>query len=192
MKQNKLEEAIATLQKARELYKAPSPEQKQLEELISEEGLDEAQPIEKAEANQNQPQPTVKSEAESSSLIELGLYSLDSQQDVTEKFSRESSPPPPRTAEVPDEREPLSSEPLDEPQPDVKEEPAQKGSESTDELVYSSLTHSQMAERLGVKSSTLGSAKKRSDFADWIKSRDPVEIAWQWVAESKRFVPLEN
>ena len=36
MKQNKLEEAIANLQKARELYKAPSPEQKQLEDLIEQ------------------------------------------------------------------------------------------------------------------------------------------------------------
>jgi ParB family chromosome partitioning protein len=165
---------------------------KQLEELISESGLDESQPIEEAEANQNQPPLTAKSEPESSSVIELGLYSLESQQDVTEEFSREASPPPPRAAEVPDEGETPSSSSNDEPQPDVKQEPAHKGSESTDELVNSSLTHSQMAERLGVKSSTLGSAKKRPDFADWVKSRDPEESVWQWVAKSKRFVPLKN
>jgi len=164
---------------------------KQIEELISESGLDEAQPIEEAEANQNQPPPTAKSEPESS-LIELDLDSLESQQDVTEEFSRESSSPPPRTAEVPGEGETPSSEPLDEPQPDVKEEQAQKGNESTGELVNSSLTHSQMVQRLSVKSSTLGSAKKRPDFAEWIKSRDPEAIAWQWVAKSKRFVPLER
>ncbi|MBW4548704.1 MAG: ParB/RepB/Spo0J family partition protein [Symplocastrum torsivum CPER-KK1] len=164
---------------------------KQLEALISESGLDEAQPIEEAEANQNQPPPSAKSEPESS-LIELGLDSLESQQAVTEEFFRESSSPSPRTAEVPDEGETPSSSSNDEPQPDFKEEQAQKGNESTGELVNSSLTHSQMVQRLMVKSSTLGSAKKRPDLAEWIKSRDPDEIAWQWVAESKRFLPLKN
>lgn len=164
---------------------------KQLEELISEEGLDEAQPIEEAGATQNQPLPIAKSEQDSSP-IDSGLDPLDSQNDVTEEFSSESSLSLEETAEVPDEREPLSSEPLDEPQPDVKEEQAQKGSELTDELVYSSLTHSQMAERLGVKSSTLGSAKKRPDFTDWIKSRDPDALTWQWVAEFKHFVILKS
>jgi hypothetical protein len=49
-----------------------------------------------------------------------------------------------------------------------------------------------MVERLGVKSSTLGSAKKKPDFYSWSKSKDPDAIAWQWVVESKRFVPLKN
>jgi ParB family chromosome partitioning protein len=164
---------------------------KQIEALISEEGFDEAQPIKEVAANQNQPPPTTKSEPEIS-LIELGKDSLESQQDVTEEFPSKSSPPPLRMAGVPDEGETPSNSSNDEPQPDVQEEQTHKGSESTDELVNSSLTHSQMAERLGVKSSTLGSAKKRPDFASWIKSRDPDVIAWQWIAESKRFVPLER
>jgi ParB family chromosome partitioning protein len=163
---------------------------KQLEELISEEELDESPPIEEAEATQNQPPTTAKSEQESST-IESGKDSLESQQDVTEEFSSESLLPSPRTAEVPDERETPSIEPLDKPQPDVKEEQAQKSSEATDELLNSSLTHTQMVERLGVKSSTLGSAKKKTDFPEWSKSKDPDELAWQWVAESKRFVPVK-
>jgi hypothetical protein len=49
-----------------------------------------------------------------------------------------------------------------------------------------------MASRLGVKTSTLGKAKNRTDFSSWSKSKDPNAIAWQWVTESKRFVPLKN
>lgn len=49
-----------------------------------------------------------------------------------------------------------------------------------------------MVERLGVKSSTLGSAKKKPDFSSWSKSKDPEGVAWQWVTEFKRFVPLKN
>jgi hypothetical protein len=49
-----------------------------------------------------------------------------------------------------------------------------------------------MVERLGVNSSTLGSAKKKPDFSSWSKRKDPDAIAWQWLPESKRFVSLKN
>jgi hypothetical protein len=159
---------------------------KQLEELISEEGLDEAQPIEEAEATQNQLPPTAKSEQESSP-IESGLDSLGSQKEVTKEFKSESSLPPPRTPEVPDEQETLSSESVEEFQPDAKDEPIHKGSEFTE-----SLTDAEMASRLRVKTSTLGKAKKRTDFSEWSQSKDPEGIAWQWVPESKCFLSLEN
>jgi len=159
---------------------------KQLEELISEEGLDEAQPIEEAEATQNQLPPTAKSEQESSP-IESGLDPLGSQKEVTKEFKSESSLPPTRTPEVPDEQETPSSESVEESRPDAKDEPIHKGSEFTE-----SLTDAEMASRLWVKTSTLGKAKKRTDFSSWSKSKDPDAIAWQWVAESKCFVPLKN
>jgi len=159
---------------------------KQLEELISEEGLDEAQPIEEAEATQNQPPPTVKSE-EGASPIESGLDPKESQKDVTEEFKRESSPSPTRTIEVPDEQETPSSESPDESRLDTEYEPIHKGSEFTE-----SLTDAEMASRLRVKTSTLGKAKKRTDFSEWSKNKDPEAIAWQWVPESKCFLPLEN
>jgi ParB family chromosome partitioning protein len=163
---------------------------KQLEELISSEG-DESQPIEEAEATLDEPKPTAKSSPDSSP-IESGLDPKESQTGVTEEFSSGLSQLPPETAEVSDNRETPSSESLDEPQSDAKEEPTRKGSESTDELQDSSLTHTEMVERLGVKSSTLSDAKKKFNFAEWSKSKDPEGVAWQWVAESRRFVPLEN
>ncbi len=164
---------------------------KQLEELISEEGLDEAQLEKETEAHQDEPQFTANS-LQDSSPIESGSDPEESQKDVTEEFSNESSQPLEETAEVPDNRETLSSKPLDESRPDAKEEPTQKSSESTDELLNRSLYHAEMVERLGVKSSTLGTAKKRPDFAEWSKSKDPDASAWQWLPESKRFVPLRN
>jgi ParB family chromosome partitioning protein len=162
-----------------------------IEELISEGGLDESQSIEEALATQNKPPPTVKS-GQRASPIESGKDPLEIHTGVTEEFSSESPQPLEETVEVPDERGTLSSEPLDESRLDAKEEPTHKGSEATDELLNSSLTHTQMVERLGVKSSTLGSAKKKPDFSSWSKSKDPDAISWQWVAESKRFVPLKN
>jgi ParB family chromosome partitioning protein len=165
---------------------------KQIEELISEEGVDEAQPIEGAKATQDEPKLTAKSEQDSSSPIESGKDPLESHRGVTEEFSGESLPPLEETVEVPDERGTPLSEPLDESRLDAKKEPNNVSSEATDELLNSSLTHTQMVERLGVKSSTLGSAKKKPDFSSWSKSKDPDEIAWQWIEESKRFLPLKN
>jgi ParB family chromosome partitioning protein len=159
---------------------------KQLEELISEEELDEVQLIEEAEATQNQPPPTANRE-EDASPIESGLDPKESQKDVTEEFKSESSLPPPRMPEVPDEQETPSSESVEESQPDAKDEPIHKGSEFTE-----SLTDAEMASRLRVKTSTLGKAKKRTDFSSWSKSKDPEASAWQWVPESKYFLPLEN
>ena len=165
---------------------------KQLEELISEEGGDEAQPIEGAKATQDEPKLTAQSEQDSSSPIESGKDPLESHRGVTEEFSGESLPPLEETVEVPDERGTPLSEPLDEFRLDAKKEPNNVSSELTDELLNSSLTHSQMVERLGVKSSTLSVAKKKPNFLEWSKSKDPDAIAWRWVVESKRFVALKN
>jgi ParB-like chromosome segregation protein Spo0J len=162
---------------------------KQLEELISSEE-DKLQPIEEAEATQDEPQPTAKS-SEDSSPIESGLDPKESQTGVTEEFSSDLSQLSPETAEVPDNRETPSSESLDESRPDAKEEQTQLDSESTNELLSRPLTHAEMAKRLGIKSSTLSDAKKKPNFSEWSKSKDPDAISWQWVAESKRFVSVK-
>ena len=127
-----------------------------------------------------------------SSPIESEKDALESRKDVTEQVTRESPPPPPEKAEVPDERGTPSSELLDEPQSDAKEEPASVSHELTDELLNSSLTHTEMVERLQVKPSTLSDAKKRPNFSEWSKERDPEGVAWQWREKSKRFVPLKK
>ena len=182
--------------KKSKVWENPSKRQKlesllaQLEELISEEGLDEPQAIGEAEVALKQPQATAKTSQDS--FIESEEDPLESRKDVTEQLTSESPQPSEETDEVPDERGTLSSEPLDESRPDAKEEPNQVSRKLNDELLNSSLTHTEMTKRLRVKSSTLSDAKKRSDFAEWSKSRDPDALAWQWIEESKRFLPLEN
>jgi hypothetical protein len=162
-----------------------------IEELISPGGLDESQSEKEAEATQNEPELTSLG-LQDSSPLESEKEFLESRKDVTEPLTAELSQPLEETAEVLDERKTPSSEPLDESLPDAKEEPTHQGSEATDELLNRSLTHTQMVERLGVKSSTLGDAKKKPNFASWSKSKDPDAISWQWVTESKHFVPLKN
>ena len=50
-----------------------------------------------------------------------------------------------------------------------------------------------MTERLGTAKSTLSHAKKRADFPQWSKKRDPEDIAWSWNPDANVFVPaVEN
>lgn len=190
-------ETISKLVKKHQVWDDPKKRRKlesllaKIEELISPGGLDELQPEKEAEATHNEPGLTSLG-LQDASPLESEKDFLESQQDVTEPLTAELPQPLEETASVLSERKTPSSEPLDESRPDAQEEPTQKGNDATDELLNSSLTHSQMVERLGVKSSTLGTAKKRPDFASWIKSKDPDALAWQWVTESKCFVPLKN
>jgi ParB family chromosome partitioning protein len=190
-------ETISKLVKKHQVWDDPKKRRKletllaKIEELISSDGLDESQPKKEAEATHNEPPPTAES-LQDSSPQESEKDPLESRKDVTEPLTAELPQPLEETVSVLSERKTPSSEPLDESQPFAKEEPTHKGSEATEQLLNSSLTHTQMVERLGVKSSTLGSAKKKPDFSSWSKSKDPDAIAWQWVAESKCFVPLKN
>ena len=188
-------ETISKLVKKHHVWDDPKKRRKletllaKIEELISPGELDESQPEKEASATYNEP-PLTSVGLQASSPLESKKDFLESRKDVTELLTAEL--PLEETASLLSERKTPSSEPLDESRPDAKEEPTHKGSEATDEFINSSLTHIQMVERLGVKSSTLGSAKKKPDFSSWSKSKDPDAIAWQWVAESKCFVPLKN
>jgi ParB family chromosome partitioning protein len=190
-------ETIYKLTKKHHVWADPKKRKKlesllaKIEELISPGGLDESQPEKEVEATHNEPPPTSLG-LQDSSPLESEKDPLESRKDVTEQLAAELPQPLEETASVLSDRKTPSSEPLDESRPDAKEKPTHKGSEVTDELLNSSLTHTQMVERLGVKNSTLGSAKKKPNFASWSKSKDPNAIAWQWLTESKLFVPLKN
>jgi len=190
-------ETISKLVKKQKLWDDPKKRRKletllaKIEELISPGELDESPPEKEASATYNEP-PLTSVGLRDSSPQESKKDFLESRKDVTEPLTAELPQPLEEAASVLSERKAPSSEPLDESRPDAKEEPTHKGSEATDELLNRSLTHTQMVERLGVKSSTLGSAKKKPDFSSWSKSKDPEGVAWQWVVESKRFVPLKN
>jgi len=185
-------ETISKLVKKHHVWDDPKKRRKletllaKIEELISPGGLDESPPKKEAEATQNEP-PLTSVGLQDSSPLESKKDFLESRKDVTEPLTAELPQPLEEKASVLDERETPSSDPLDESRSDAKEEPIQKGSELTE-----SLTDAEMAELLGVKTSTLFNAKKKPNFSSWSKSKDPDVIAWQWVAESKRFLPLEN
>jgi ParB family chromosome partitioning protein len=190
-------ETISKLVKKHQVWDDPKKRKKlesllaKIEELIYPGGLDESQPEKEAEATHNE-SPLTSLGSQDSSPLESGKNFLESRKDVTEPLTAEVPQPLEETVSVLSERKAPSSEPLDESRPDAKEEPTHKGTEATDELLNSSLTHTQMVERLGVKSSTLGSAKKKTEFSEWSKSKDPEGVAWQWITESKCFVPLKN
>jgi ParB family chromosome partitioning protein len=190
-------ETISKLVKKQKLWDDPKKRKKlesllaKIEELISPGGLDESQPKQEPSATQKEPGLTSVG-LQNSSPLESEKDFLESRKDVTSPLTAEFPEPLEETASVLSERKTPSSELLDESQPDILKEQTHKGSEATDDLLNSSLTHTQMVERLGVKSSTLGSAKKKTDFSSWSKSKDPDAIAWQWVAESKRFVPIKK
>jgi ParB family chromosome partitioning protein len=163
----------------------------QIEQLISEEGLDESQPKKEAEATHDEPLPTAISSPDSSPL-KSEKDPLESREDGTEQLISSSSPLPEETALVPDEQETPSSESVNESQPNAKKEQTQMDSQLTDELPHQPLTQAEVAKRLGVKSSTLASAKKRPNFPEWSKSKDPEGITWQWVPEPNHFVRFER
>ncbi|HEY9653757.1 MAG TPA: ParB/RepB/Spo0J family partition protein [Coleofasciculaceae cyanobacterium] len=179
-------EAISKLVKKHQLWDDPKKRRKletllaKIEELIPFDGLDESQPIE-AETPQNEPVPTSESSQESSP-IESNLDPKESREDTTLAISSESSISSSKTVEKPFDPETPSSESSDESSPFAQEEPTSGSHEFTE-----SLTDAEMASRLGVKTSTLGKAKKRTDFSSWSKSKDPEGIAWQWVPEDQLY-----
>lgn len=54
----------------------------------------------------------------------------------------------------------------------------------------SPLNQSQLAERLGVHSTTISKNKTKSDFISWTQKKDPAGIAWTYSPETKQFFPL--
>jgi ParB family chromosome partitioning protein len=183
-------EAISKLVKKHHVWDDPKKRKKlesllaKIEELISPEGLDELPPKQEAEAIQNE-SPLISKSLQDSSSLELSPDPKERHTDTTFAIPSESSISSPETAEKALEQDTLSSKSSDESRPLAQEEPTGGGSELTE-----SLTDAEMASRLRVKTSTLGKAKKRTDFSSWSKSKDPDANAWRWVADSKRFVPI--
>ncbi|WP_330205053.1 hypothetical protein [Cyanobacterium sp. Dongsha4] len=54
-----------------------------------------------------------------------------------------------------------------------------------------SLNQSDLAKRLEVHPSTVGKRKSDRDFGLWSQSRDPDGIPWQYIEDTKMFVPLK-
>lgn len=63
---------------------------------------------------------------------------------------------------------------------------------SNDQESEFALIQAELAKRLDLHSSTVGKRKSDEDFPQWSQSKDPEGIAWQYVPETKMFVPLDE
>ena len=113
-------------------------------------------------------------------------------EELISEGGEEQSQPVNETIALANSQQPSTINSQDESRPLTLEEPTKKESQLADSEPIESLTHAEMLERLGVKTSTLSTAKKKANFAEWSKSKDPEAIAWQWVGQSKLFLPVNN
>jgi hypothetical protein len=65
-------------------------------------------------------------------------------------------------------------------------------SETQAESPSLSLNQSELAKRLDLSSSTIGKRKLEPDFSLWSQTKDPDGIAWEYMEETKVFIPLES
>lgn len=57
---------------------------------------------------------------------------------------------------------------------------------------YEPLIQSDLAKRLEINPSTIGRKKSDPDFPQWSQSRDPEGVAWQYLAETRMFSPVDG
>ncbi|XGV98634.1 MAG: hypothetical protein ACAF41_06780 [Leptolyngbya sp. BL-A-14] len=60
------------------------------------------------------------------------------------------------------------------------------------EAVPSSLTQTELANRLGVTATTISRKKYSPLFMNWTQARDPKGIGWSYAAEAQRFSPVND
>lgn len=73
--------------------------------------------------------------------------------------------------------------------PSLPNSPKQLSAQSS-ATKLSPLNQSQLAERLGVHSTTISKNKTKPDFISWTRKKDPAGIAWTYSPETKEFFPL--
>ena len=84
------------------------------------------------------------------------------------------------------------SEPVSQPKSESLDEAseAQLGSTNHKQSDPGSLIQAELAKRLDVHSSTVYKRRADPDFPEWSRSRDPEGISWNYLPETKHFVPL--
>ncbi|NET04340.1 MAG: hypothetical protein F6K09_29560 [Merismopedia sp. SIO2A8] len=61
-----------------------------------------------------------------------------------------------------------------------------------DKISHAPIIQAELAKRLEVHSSTVGKRKTDPDFSQWSQSKDPDGIAWEYLPDSKEFLPRLN
>jgi hypothetical protein len=106
---------------------------------------------------------------------------------VREKETIES--PPAETKQL-EEIKPALQE--DKKETEKEEQAKSETTTSSPSKQYEPLIQSELAKRLEINPSTIGRKKSDSDFPQWSQSRDPEGVSWQYVAETKMFVPIDG
>jgi hypothetical protein len=143
----------------------------------------------------------LNNESKSELLLEPPGSSIDMVEELSESTSELIFDLPAELLDGEAQSETSSDSPLEAPIADLSEsdnklllespaEISERTGESTDKLLPESLTHTELAKRLGAPKTTLGSAKKRPDFSQWSRERDPDAISWKWNVETKVFIPV--
>lgn len=57
-------------------------------------------------------------------------------------------------------------------------------------LTGEALTQAQLARRLGVSAGVVSRKKLAPDLAEWTRNRDPDGVAWAYLEQSRRFLPM--
>ncbi|GET37420.1 hypothetical protein [Microseira wollei] len=91
-----------------------------------------------------------------------------------------------QTEAPPPEQQPTEYDDQEELEPLVAEKSPKKL------MAFGSLIQIELANRLGVHSSTVYKRRYDSDFPEWSKSRDPQGIAWEYSEDTKEFYPVET
>ena len=137
-------------------------------EVSAETVASEAEPVTTAEQTPVEvPEATVASEIEASTA----------EADTPTEAQTEAPPP---EQQPPTESEDEELEPV----------PAEKSPKKL--MAFGSLIQIELANRLGVHSSTVYKRRYDSDFPEWSKSRDPQGIAWEYSEDTKEFYPVET
>ena len=112
---------------------------------------------------------------------------VETEQSEPAPLTTEADVPPALTEAPPEQQQqPTESHYEEEPESVAAEQPAKKL------MPFGSLIQIELANRLGVHSSTVYKRRYDSDFPQWSKSRDPQGIAWEYSEDTKEFYPQET
>ncbi|NEP01447.1 MAG: hypothetical protein F6K58_22880 [Symploca sp. SIO2E9] len=64
-----------------------------------------------------------------------------------------------------------------------------EGERKEEKIAHTPIIQAELAKRLEVHSSTVGKRKTDPDFPQWSQSKDPEGIAWEYLPDTKEFLP---
>ena len=159
-------------------------------EVLEETVASEAESVTTAEPTPVEvPEETVASEAEPVTTAEqtpVEVPEATVASEIEASTAEADTPTEAQTEAPPPEQQPPTESEDEELEPVAAEKSPKKL------MAFGSLIQIELANRLGVHSSTVYKRRYDSDFPEWSKSRDPQGIAWEYSEDTKEFYPVET